>query len=54
MKIYRDRFGREISREEARESAIKLVRLMEIIYKPMTAKDYKRLQERRLKTEKSN
>ena len=45
--IYRKRFGKEISRENALEKGIKLVRLMEIIYKPITEKEFDELQERR-------
>ena len=43
--IYRKSFGKEISREEALERGIKLVRLVEIIYKPMTKADYKKTQQ---------
>ena len=48
--IYKARFGKEISREEAIEKGIKLLRLIEIIYKPMTEKEYQQLQERRRQT----
>lgn len=48
--IYKARFGKEISREEATEKGIKLLRLIEIIYKPMTEKEYQQLQERRKQT----
>lgn len=44
--LYKNRFGREISREEAYEKGIKLLRLVELVYKPMTEAEYKRLQER--------
>jgi len=54
MKIYENRFGRKISREEARESAIKLIRMIEITYRPMPVKDYKNLQKRRKETEENN
>ncbi len=40
QELYRIRFGREISREEAREQGTKLVRLMQIIYIPMTQEEY--------------
>ncbi len=50
--LYRNRFGKEISREEAYEKGSKLIRLVELIYKPMTKNDYKRLQKRRKETEK--
>lgn len=45
--IYRKRFGKEISRADALEKGIKLVRMMEIIYKPITKKEFNELQERR-------
>ena len=47
--IYRKRFGKEISRADALEKGIKLVRLMEIIYKPITEKEFEELQKRRSK-----
>jgi len=45
--LYRKRFGREITREEAYEKGAKLMRLVEIIYKPMTENEYQQVQERR-------
>jgi len=45
--IYRNQFGKEISQEDARERGTKLVRLFEIIYKPMTKADYNKVQQRR-------
>ncbi len=48
--IYKARFGKEISRAEAYDKGAKLVRMMQIIYKPMTKADYDRLQERRRQT----
>jgi hypothetical protein len=41
--LYKNRFGREISREEAYEKGAQLVRLMQLIYKPITKDDYDRL-----------
>ena len=38
--LYRERFGKEISRKEAYEKGIKLLRLVELIYKPITKKEY--------------
>lgn len=54
IKIYRDRFGRKISREEASESAIKLVRLIKIAYRPISVRDYRDLQKRREETGENN
>ena len=48
--LYKNRFGREISREEAYEKGAKLMRLVEIIYKPMTETEYQLVQERRRET----
>lgn len=45
--LYRKRFGKEISKEEALEQGIKLVRLMELIYRPMTVEEYEVIQVRR-------
>jgi len=47
QEIYQKRFGKTLSREEALEKGIKLVRLMQIVYKPMTVEQYQKLQERR-------
>jgi hypothetical protein len=48
--LYLKRFGKEISREEAYEKGVKLMRLVEITYQPMTEAEYKQLQERRKET----
>ena len=40
--LYKNRFGKKMSRKEAYEKGVKLVRLIELIYKPMTEKEYKR------------
>lgn len=48
--LYKNRFGKDISREEAYEKGAKLVRLVELIYKPMTEDEYKQLQKRRKET----
>jgi len=52
QEIYHKRFGKKISREEALEKGIKLVRLMQIVYRPITKKEYRQLQERRKITQK--
>ena len=49
--LYKKHFGKEISREEAYEQGAKLIRLVELIYKPMTENEYKQLQKRRKETE---
>ena len=48
--LYKARFGKEISREEAYSQGAKLIRIVELIYKPMTEAEYQQLQERRLQT----
>ena len=48
--LYKNRFGKEISREEAYEKGAKLIRLVELIYKPMTEDEYRQLQKRRKET----
>ena len=48
--LYKSRFGKEISREEAYEKGIKLMRLVELVYQPMTEAEYQQLQERRRQT----
>lgn len=49
--LVKKRFNREISREEALADGTKLLRLVELIYKPMTEAEYQQLQERRRETE---
>ena len=48
--IYKNRFGREISREEAYEKGVVLLRLIELIWTPMTENEYKQVQKRRKET----
>ena len=50
--LYKKHFDEGISRERAHEELIPLVRMMQLIYKPMTKADYERLQERRRRTER--
>ena len=49
QEIYKNHFGEEISREDALDGGIKLVRLMKIIYSPITEKEYQELQKLREK-----
>ncbi len=48
--LYRNRFGKEIGVNEAYEQGVKLIWLVELIYKPMTEKEWNIVQERRNKT----
>ncbi len=41
--LYKQRFGKEISQEEAYEQGTKLLRLVELIYRPITEEEYKQL-----------
>ncbi|MFZ2556170.1 MAG: hypothetical protein WAZ27_04540 [Minisyncoccia bacterium] len=45
--LYLKRFGKEISKEEARDKGIKLFRLMTLIYRPMTKGEFEAVQVRR-------
>jgi len=49
--LYKKHFGKEISQEEAYEKGAKLIRLVELIYKPMTEDEYKQVQKRQKETE---
>ncbi len=44
--LYQQKFGLQISKEEALEKGLKLVRLFELIYKPMAVDDCKKVLER--------
>ena len=46
-KIYKNRFGKELSDQTALESATKLLRLVELVYKPMTEAEFKLVEKRR-------
>ena len=48
--IYKKKFHKDISDQEALEQATKLLCLVKAIYRPMTKEDYKRLQKRREET----
>lgn len=48
--IYKKVYGKEISYEQALEQGIKLIRLVELIYQPITENEYQELQERRRET----
>jgi len=50
QKLYEKHFGKKIDRQEAYEKGIKLIRLVELIYKPMSEDEFKQLQERRKAT----
>ncbi len=45
--LYKKHFGKDISDAEALESAIKLINLVRIVYKPMTQEELNSVEERR-------
>lgn len=49
-KLYKKKFDIELSDSEALSKATDLIRLIEIIYKPMTEAEYEKLQKRRAET----
>jgi len=50
QRIYKNFYGKEISREDAYEQGVKLIRLIQLIYKPMTEVEFQQLQKRRIET----
>jgi len=50
IELYCKKFGRDIGREEAFKQASKLLRLVELTYRPMTKKEYKQFKEYRKET----
>ena len=48
--LYKEQFGKEITREAAYESGIKLLRLMSLVYKPMTEEEFDAIQKHRQDT----
>ncbi|HUD03116.1 MAG TPA: hypothetical protein VMR46_03870 [Candidatus Paceibacterota bacterium] len=46
QRLYKARFGKEISKEDAHAQGIKLLRTMQLIYKPMTKDEHERVQKR--------
>ena len=47
--VYKSKFGIEISKEDAYEKGVKVLRLMSLVYKPMTKEELAIVQERRQK-----
>ena len=50
QELYKARFGMDISKEEALAKGTQLLRLMELVYKPMTKEEHELVQKRRLET----
>lgn len=42
--LYKNHFGKEISREEAYEQGTKLIRFIKLIYEPITQRGYEKMQ----------
>lgn len=49
--IYKKKTGKDISDQDALESATKLINLVKAVYRPMTRDDYNKVQKRRAETE---
>jgi uncharacterized protein YdiU (UPF0061 family) len=49
-KIYKKRFGENLSDQVALEKATKLLNLVKAVYRPMTKEKYDKVQKRREKT----
>lgn len=47
QEVYKEQFGKEISKEDAYEQGIKLLRLMAVVYQPMTKEELDFIQKRR-------
>jgi len=41
--LYKQHFGEELSQEDALEKALKLVRMMQLVYKPITKDQYQQI-----------
>lgn len=44
--LYKKRFGKDIDKREALEQGTKLIRLLQLIYKPMTQAEFDLVQDR--------
>lgn len=51
QELYEKKFGEKISREQALEKGLRLMRLVELIFRPITKADFQNLQKRRQETE---
>ena len=50
QELYKARFGVDISKDEALAKGTQLLRLMELVYKPMTEEEHELIHKRRLET----
>jgi hypothetical protein len=44
--LYKKHFGKDINKEDAYEQGIKLLRLMSLVYQPMSKEQFVKLQQR--------
>ncbi len=52
-KLYKKRFGKNLSDQVALEKATKLLNLVKAVYRPMTQKEYDKVQKRRKETKRN-
>jgi hypothetical protein len=50
--LYKRHFGEDLSKEEAYEKGVRLIRMVQLVYRPITEKQYQDWQERRKEREK--
>ncbi|MEK7576147.1 MAG: hypothetical protein AAB482_00460 [Patescibacteria group bacterium] len=50
QELWLKKFGKEISKEVAYEKGVKLLRLVELVYKPMTEAEFDLVKKRRKET----
>lgn len=46
QKLYKEHFGKDISKEDAYKQGTKFLRLMSLVYRPMTREEFQFAQER--------
>jgi RNA binding exosome subunit len=54
MALYKAKFGIELDRQQAYEQAVKLIRLFEIIYKPISLADFEKVKKRQQELNNNN
>lgn len=50
--IYESRFGRQINREEALEQGERLIRLLQLVYRPISRSLYQEVERRQVELDK--
>jgi hypothetical protein len=46
--LYKEHFGKDITKEEAYEQGMKLLSLISIVYRPMTSEDFEKFKARQV------